>query len=880
MSDRGIAKGFDAIWAELRQLLDWQHGFGFYLVFANDQKAANLLRQRVESATRWRTRKLQWVRPTDLQAALEEVMSAALDATSEYNELQSPLWIELSASADDQEWQGKRREILSALNRRRGALEQDCRRPLLLQLPLSMAPEIVTWAPDLWSIRQYIAVLPALSPTPPDAAASAASFLAGVEFADDIDAGPDDTAGLDDDAPASVGEGSNPVLVELRRAAREVERRGELSAADGDPAGALTAFRDSLVLYRRLHERAPDMAHPGLMRSLLRVSDGERDTGNVQLALQLYAEHVALARAGNTGGTGLEQLYALGTGLDRLGRLQSDLGQHVTAESNLRAALDIREQIRAIEGDRIHTLRDVATAFRNLGLARHSAGAFGEALSLHRKSLDLLQCASTMGPEDRSMRRHVAVNLSYLGDVEQSLGNLESTARRRQECLDICRQLAQHDDGAAPLTDLALALDRMGDFHYDSGDIGAARRMYVESLQARRKLRTMLGDTPSVIRSLALCLGQCGYTEQAAGDLAAALAHYRESAALSRQLCHTSEDNPRALRSFAIAKARIASIGMLDGDPLLALAELEECLSLFRRLQAQSGPSPQTLRDLLLTVQRIGRCKLDLGDTDGATAHFDEGVVLARELVARTEGALPPLRDLCRALAHARAADMQTGNIEAARDKQAEVVRLRRDVMARSGAKKDMRMLAKELAEMGAIAEAHGDGSSAIAAYEDSIGLLADDHSRDPQAPEAVLDLGDVLVKAAQQHVMRGDVDPALAHFERAARLFRHVVDMDNHAPEARLGLAVTTIGIGQIQAQRGASAAAIEAFSEAAGLLRAVTAGGDADVLQPLLDAISSLRDLNVHLERTQEAEHLEIEPDAVANRMRPCGSDAPHES
>ena len=112
MSDRGIAKGFDAIWAELRQLLDWQHGFGFYLVFANDQKAANLLRQRVESATRWRTRKLQWVRPTDLQAALEEVMSAALDATSEYNELQSPLWIELSASADDQEWQGKRLSLI------------------------------------------------------------------------------------------------------------------------------------------------------------------------------------------------------------------------------------------------------------------------------------------------------------------------------------------------------------------------------------------------------------------------------------------------------------------------------------------------------------------------------------------------------------------------------------------------------------------------------------------------------------------------------------------------------------------------------------------------------------------------------------------------
>jgi tetratricopeptide (TPR) repeat protein len=883
MSDIGAARGFDSIWAELRQLLDWQHGFGFYLVFANDQKAANLLRQRVESATRFRTRSLQWVRPVDLQTALDEVMSAALDATSDYNELQSPLWIELSAGADDPEWQSKRREILSALNRRRGALEQDCRRPLLLQLPLSMAPEIVTWAPDLWSIRQYIAVLPPLSALPFEGSLSAGNFQAGTEFADDIAAGPDIGGTDDDPGTGSLGDRIDQIdqiSVELRRAARDVARRGDISAADGDLAGALAAFRDCLVLYRRLYDRVPDAPHPGLMRMLLLVGDGERDTGNVRVALKLYAEQVELARLETDKGTEFNQLHALSAGLDRLGRLQLELGQQEKATANLRASLDIREKIRDLEGDQLHTLRDLATAYRNLALTNRNAGAFGETLSLLQQALDLLQHASTVHPEDWSIRRNTAVTLGYLGDVQQALGNLKVASGLRQQCLEIFEELAQNEDATEPLIDLALARERMADLHYESGDIDNARRVYKESLQVRYKLRSTLGDTPLLLRSLAQCLGQCGNVEHSAGNSAQALAHYRESAALSRQLWHTSDDNPRTLRLFAVAKTRVASIEMFNGDPAMALLEFQECLPLFRRLQTQTGSNPQTLRDLLLIVRRIGRCKRYLGDAEGAIVCADEEVVLSRQLVEQTEGALRPQRDLCYSLSNARAAYMQVERIDEALAKQVEGVQLWRDLVAHSGATKDIRNLATELREMGDIFAERDDSKGAVVAYEECIKMLKDDLTNDPETPETMINFSTVLLKAAHEHFTNHNMQPALEHFDHAALLCRRIIDVGGEAQVAKFGLAIATMGRANIETHHGVFTAAIESLSEAAEALRSIAANDDANVLETLLDVLWDLRDLNLKLGREPEAAMLEDEHGNVAHRLLPRRDDEANES
>ena len=142
MSESGVAEDFESIWAEIKLLIEWQRGFGFYLVFSDDDRVSKRLRQRVEDTTRVRTHLLQWVRPEDPATAVDQVLHAAFPEGTDrrFRDRHAPLWIELTAGPGRAEWEKVRREALAALNRRRSALEKECLRPLFLQLPAAMAP--------------------------------------------------------------------------------------------------------------------------------------------------------------------------------------------------------------------------------------------------------------------------------------------------------------------------------------------------------------------------------------------------------------------------------------------------------------------------------------------------------------------------------------------------------------------------------------------------------------------------------------------------------------------------------------------------------------------------------------------------------------------
>ncbi len=153
---------FEAIWAEVKLLLEWQQGFGFFLVLGDDQRVSSRLQQRLHDFALTRTRLFQSVKPASAEQAVAEVLQAVFPTAADqrFADAKAPLWLDLMTEPDGSSWRFARQQVLGALNQRRGALERTCPRPLLLHLPLSMAGDVVTWAPDLWSIRTFVAVLP------------------------------------------------------------------------------------------------------------------------------------------------------------------------------------------------------------------------------------------------------------------------------------------------------------------------------------------------------------------------------------------------------------------------------------------------------------------------------------------------------------------------------------------------------------------------------------------------------------------------------------------------------------------------------------------------------------------------------------------------
>lgn len=153
-----------SIYAEIQLLLEWKKGFGLYFVLSDDPFASDALRQRVEELTLGCNHPLQCIRTEQPETLVETVLSAILPSTpSDQWQAQNhaPVWLDLTSDSDEQAWNTARIQTLAALNRGRSRLEQQYQRPLFLQLPMHMAADIVTWAPDLWSIREYVALVPA-----------------------------------------------------------------------------------------------------------------------------------------------------------------------------------------------------------------------------------------------------------------------------------------------------------------------------------------------------------------------------------------------------------------------------------------------------------------------------------------------------------------------------------------------------------------------------------------------------------------------------------------------------------------------------------------------------------------------------------------------
>ena len=260
-TDRQAGQDFESIWAEIKLLLEWQQGFAFYLIFGDDQRITSDLRQRVKDAMLLRTGLLHLVRPETAEEAVDAVLKAALPEGAErrYDDWHAPLWIELTAGPGQPEWQAARRQTLAALNRRRSFLEQTCRRPVFLQLPEAMAPEVVMWAPDLWSIRQFVALLPARP----------ASF-----------------PGVQDDP------------VRFREETIQISRNSDKAQETGRLDLALAASRKSVQRFQQLRASLGDTPQTlrDLSVSLNKLGDAEREAGNLAAAMTAFRDSLELSK--------------------------------------------------------------------------------------------------------------------------------------------------------------------------------------------------------------------------------------------------------------------------------------------------------------------------------------------------------------------------------------------------------------------------------------------------------------------------------------------------------------------------------------------------------------------------------------------------------
>ena len=325
---------FEEIWAEIKLTLDWHRDFSLFFVLTQNTLSSTALRQRLQDYLRAITSPLNWIHPAS-PADIDQHLTEQLFARPG-----PPVWLELGGQDSQGKWDRARQQALGLLNRRRSTLETAMRGPLFIQLPEDFAAHIVTWAPDLWSIRQQVIELPAVRP------------------------------------------------VNAMDHQRNLADHRDHHAPDPEKIYALRLKVEQL----KNHHKASDKPYKSrqlaialseLGQALIQVQDLTEARQHINECLALFRD------LQTTLGDSPQVLRDLSVALDRLGDVEQQSGRLDAARGAYEESLGLCRQLHAALGGTPQVLRDLSVALDNLGDVEQQSGRLDAARAAYAEALEL-----------------------------------------------------------------------------------------------------------------------------------------------------------------------------------------------------------------------------------------------------------------------------------------------------------------------------------------------------------------------------------------------------------------------------------------------------------------------------------------------------------
>ena len=378
---------------------------------------------------------------------------------------------------------------------------------------------------------------------------------------------------------------------------------GKVRRSQGDLAGALESYQESLDIMRKL--AAQDAKNAGWQRDLM-------------------------------------------VSLDRIGDVRQAQADLAGALESYRESLDIMRNLTAQDVKNAGWQRDLAVSLNNVGKVRRSQGDLAGALESYRESLDIMRKLTAQDAKNAGWQRDLTESLDNVGDVRQAQGDLAGALESHQESLDIMRKLTEQDaKNAGWHRDLAVSLNNVGKVRRSQGDLAGALESYQESLDIMRKLAAQDAKNASWQFNLTVSLNKVGEVRQAQGDLAGALESYRESLDIMRKLTAQDAKNAGWQRNLSVSLDNVGDVRQAQADLVGALESYRESLDIMRKLTAQDAKHAGWQRDLTMCLDRIGDVRQTQGDLAGALESYRESLDIRRKLTAQDAKNAGWRRSLC-----------------------------------------------------------------------------------------------------------------------------------------------------------------------------------------------------------------------------------------
>ncbi len=241
-------------------------------------------------------------------------------------------------------------------------------------------------------------------------------------------------------------------------------RLADVRVAQGDLAGALTSYRESLAIAERL---------------------AKSDPGNAQWQ------------------------FGLGISNERIGNVQVAQADLAGALTSYRARFAIIERLAESDPGNAGWRRDLSVSYEKVGDVQLAQGDLAGARKSYRDSLATMEPLTASDPGNALWQRHVSVSYEKIGDVQLAQGDLDAALKAYRDSLAIRERLAESDPGnaewrrglAVSHAHIADALSKMGNraealdaVRFGHGIMVGLTQLSPENAQWKRDLDRFVGE--------------------------------------------------------------------------------------------------------------------------------------------------------------------------------------------------------------------------------------------------------------------------------------------------------------------------------------------------------------------------------------------------
>jgi len=194
---------------------------------------------------------------------------------------------------------------------------------------------------------------------------------------------------------------------------------GDVRVAQGDGAGALVAYEESLEIRRALSAADPqdERLQRDVSISLNAVGDVLLSQGDWAGAFASYDESFDIARSSSFDDPGLRGIVV---SLNRVGDALVAKGDRFRALKAYKSSLEIGRVLSAANPLNLGAQRDVSVALSKVGDVLHYQGDGAGALVAYEESLEIARALSAADPQNARWQRDVVVSLAKLARVQPS----------------------------------------------------------------------------------------------------------------------------------------------------------------------------------------------------------------------------------------------------------------------------------------------------------------------------------------------------------------------------------------------------------------------------------------------------------------------------